>query len=133
MTSLDGLIERVRAATGPDRGIDRDIAERVAATKFRTGKRGREWFEDSHGGVETWTRHPTPYTASVDAALALVERMLPGWCNSTGLDADDQCWAYVWSKKRALSPPEGQAEGMPSRPLAILLALLTALNHQAKP
>lgn len=65
-------------STGPDRGIDRDIAEHIVGTKYRSTQRGREWFDDSHGGVETWSRHPTPYTASIDAAIALMEKILPG-------------------------------------------------------
>lgn len=74
MSDIAALLERVRAATGPDRAIDRDIEEHIVGTQFRSTKRGREWLTDSHGGVETWSRQATPFTASVDAALALVER-----------------------------------------------------------
>lgn len=79
MTDLSQLLEKVRTATGPDRAIDRDIAEHIVGTRFRSTKRGREWLEDSHGGVETWVRQATPYTTSLDAIVALIERELPGW------------------------------------------------------
>lgn len=78
LTKCADLISRLKKATGPDRGIDRDIAEHIVGTKYRSTQRGREWLDDSHGGVETWSRHPTPYTASIDAAIALTEKVLPG-------------------------------------------------------
>lgn len=78
LTKYEDLIERLEKVTGPDRGIDRDIAEHIVGTKYRSTQRGREWLEDSHGGVETWTRYPVPYTASIDAAIALIEKILPG-------------------------------------------------------
>lgn len=59
---LDDLIERLEKAGGPDRELD------IALTKqFIAGKQ---------------YRHPDlapPYTTSLDAAVALVERVLPGW------------------------------------------------------
>ena len=50
---LQALLERVEKATGPDRLLSRDLARTF-------GMLGH-------------------YTASIDAALALVERVLPGW------------------------------------------------------
>lgn len=76
--TITAIKKALEKATGPDRRIDRDIAEHIVGTKYRSTQRGREWFDDSHGGVETWSRHPIPYTASIDAAIALMEKILPG-------------------------------------------------------
>lgn len=61
---LKALLERVRAATGADRGLDYSLfvafAERDAPNYWSPAS-GHE------------------YTASIDGALALVGRVLPGW------------------------------------------------------
>ena len=63
--SLDGLIERVERCTGPDRFLD---------SRIRAVLEPQEPIVDG-----------CPfYTASLDAALALVERKLPG--SHVGLD-----------------------------------------------
>ena len=57
--SLARLLKRLRAATGRDKALDRAIARGLEAGGHRT---------------------PAPdYTASVDACLALLHRVLPGW------------------------------------------------------
>ena len=111
---LRGLLDRIKAATGPDRSVDRDIAEHVAAIPFRSTKRGREWFEDSHGGVETWLRHPPAYSCSVDVALALAERSLGNGWFGVMLDAVRELGT------RGTEPPT-------ALPRYIIAALLTAL------
>ncbi|MHA6684439.1 hypothetical protein [Mesorhizobium sp. A556] len=69
--SIDELMERVRGLTGPDREVDAAI-HRVLA-----GGAKDHWY-DFHG---VWTTDSTtpPITASLDAAVALVKRVLPGW------------------------------------------------------
>ncbi len=110
------LLRRVEAATGPDRKLDRALAALFGADVTQVG---------------TNTIHRIgAYTASIDAALALVERMLPGW---------------YWRIDRPLSGPSAElaefADGpqpsslkrafmadAPTVPLAILVALLKALT-----
>lgn len=110
MSDLMELLERVRKATGPDRELERDIMV--------------EAFGD---GVRNALPVPT-YTASIDAALALVERKLPGWIwmldkNESG-PFDFVLWAETGLRAKA------NAMG-PTAPLAILAALLTALTSGA--
>lgn len=66
--TLSALLARVEAATGPDREIDLSLAA------LAYPKTPRSYWADhtGHGAQEE-------YTASVDAALALIERVLPGW------------------------------------------------------
>ena len=81
MTDLHSLLTRVEAATGPDRQID------CLLDCLRTGREFIEWTADT-GIVGYRFKHHTlgwelgcwrvGYTASLDAALALVEEMLPG-------------------------------------------------------
>jgi hypothetical protein len=64
-TSLKELLERVRKAEGPDRKIDLAVCEGL--------KRPLLWGGDIEGlGSQ-------PYTASLDACLALMAEVLPGW------------------------------------------------------
>jgi len=56
---VTGLVERLEKATGPDREIDAAIRAQLGISE---GYHAHEF-----------------YTASLDAALALVERVLPGW------------------------------------------------------
>lgn len=84
-TDIDALIERLEAATGPDRELDAAI--------FAWSEGGRIHYFDALAKNYVWERpidgfwirgvksvpSTTKFTASIDAALALCERMLPGW------------------------------------------------------
>ena len=91
---LAGLLERLEAATGPDREID--AAMHVALVKpeqyaddlryFRLPTPSMDYMEMCAPGTY-WLKqrsgaslHTAPlYTASIDAIVALIERVLPGW------------------------------------------------------
>lgn len=88
---LAPLLERVQSATGPDRELDNLIAWHLTGAKF--------WIEDFPlpGSVaealmkEEDIPPPPFYTASVDAAISLLETLLPGWwwtCGSCALTND---------------------------------------------
>lgn len=84
------LIERIEAATGPDRELDQQI-----------------WFEDHSaktGAVAGWSADPPHFTASLDAAMTLL---------------DD---SYVWGvSKQERNPGHDyyyQASAMPFGPIA---------------
>lgn len=88
MTTYTDIRARLEAATGPDRELNEEIAFAIRwrptsglpATSFAE-------HEAKHGYETAWTAHapfrlswPIPdYTASIDAAIALVEEKLPGW------------------------------------------------------
>jgi hypothetical protein len=116
---LGDLLERVEKATGPDRELDFALA-----LAFTPG--GYRW-PDERGGAIMWpdgrgsfgVAEPDCLTASLDAAMALVERVLPGWDwiighTNGGLTVHAQ-----------LGPNE-MAFG-DTAPLALLAALLKAL------
>lgn len=124
MSDLAGLIERVEKATGPDHhGIDTAILRHLGFTW-----RGMAYWNQSETQI---FKGSTFFTSSVDAAIALVDFAMPG------------AW-YVIAKGRLTSAEPlygcellfgsdeqlGIADG-PTQPLAIVLALLRAL--QAKP
>jgi hypothetical protein len=79
---LDDLIAKLETAPNGRGDLDADVAMAVGVP-YRTrrngqGKsKGREWFVDSIGGVQTWAQDPPAYTTSLDAALSLVPE---GWC-----------------------------------------------------
>lgn len=129
MTDLSELLERVKAATGPDRDLDAAIGKALGAEfKARNVHRRGHYI----GGKPVLLRVAEDYprfTASVDATLALVERCLPGW-------------RYDIHSPRFGTPFEGVLmDGdsasrrivvghAPTAPLAILSALLQAIGEQ---
>jgi hypothetical protein len=80
MTSLYDLRERVRAATGPDRELDGEICIALG------GEHNSMWRRPGEAG---WYGGPADVTASVDACLALLEKVLPGWVCALGLSHVD--------------------------------------------
>lgn len=90
MTDLTTLIARLEAATGPDRELDAEIAATFHyvhnmpdwvnnwSGKWEAAKSGRVYLMEDSGN-----RGPNfisdSFTDSIDAAVALAERVLPGW------------------------------------------------------
>ena len=76
------------------------------------------------------------YTGSIDAALGLVERVLPGWITSSANQAvtlGDSNPTWFWELDDPQSPdatPQGRSA--PTAPLAILKALFAVLIQQEK-
>ena len=88
MTSLPHLLSRLESAEGADRELDAAICAWSCPTlgleRCKRSSRGG-WHHPVHGLIAP----PERYTASLDAALQLVERVLPGvylW----RLDFDDE-------------------------------------------
>ena len=89
-TDIAGLIERLEAATGPDRELDAAIVAHFnnasvrrypPQTDFGPGARWQFWSLDGAHFLGSESKFPVPpLTASLDAALAPVERLRPGWC-----------------------------------------------------
>lgn len=124
-SGLTELLERVKAATGPDRDLGQDIVEAFGLEWCQ----GRWWLGDvapSHAGK--WIKDPT---ASLDAALTLVERVLPGWAPAIRRDPRrefDGLW-HAMMVSRA-NPRTQHATWGHTPALAVLDALLTALVAQ---
>lgn len=75
MSDLSSILSRVLAADGPDRELDAAIC----VAFYDIPDPPRAWRVDcvsDSGVVRSYT--PARYTASLDAALALVERVRPG-------------------------------------------------------
>lgn len=112
MSDLEALLERVKAATGPDKQLDWEIWDAVGQPNL-TGK---------HSPY-------LPFTASIDAAIALVEKILPP------LTFRSHGFLPAWSESdgapyRCHFNPENSASSVGygnSDALAILAALLQAL------
>ena len=109
---LTTLLERVRAAAGPDRELDHDIMLDAEPAGWHTIPN----TEDDR------------YSASIDTALSLVARVLPGWrfdvhsprfgtpFEAVLMDGDSASRKIVVAKAA-------------TAPLAILAALLSALSR----
>lgn len=120
---LSDLIARVEAATGPDREIDVAI---LRALPIEGG-----WFS-------VWPDHLTwdsldagkfapPLTASLDAALGLAERVLPGVMWQVGFDPDD---GSMCARLVTVPPPCAHVKANHDTPaLALCLAILKAVTH----
>lgn len=132
MTDLAGLLERVKAATGPDDdGSNPDWRMRKRALDADIWGLGHEVVWDGLAYYEpapeqSWVIVPH-VTASIDAALALTERVLPG-----GVDAVLKLQTGGKYFHAELETEEGDetAFNHPSLPLAILAAMLSAIIAQ---
>lgn len=125
MTSYERLIElhsKVMEASGPDREIDCRLHWLINGES--------NWLTAiPHNDSGTWEEQGSdlnakPYTASIDADLALVERVLPG--RSVAMSTGDGVRPHAviqatWTEQAA------------TLPLAIIASLLTALIVQAQP
>ena len=147
MTDLAGLIERLEGSSGPDREID--VWLWALSEKVDLEWQGTTLVAGYHG-VVGWcdpgklsrnfrtnrdTRGPgsiPPFTASIDAAVAFVERVLPGsyWRVArhepqlARLPGSGPFWASVGA------PGEQEGAWGNTAPLAILIASLKALQER---
>jgi hypothetical protein len=138
MTALAELRERVLAASGPDAALSRSIQKtagwhqvepRHARNKHGAWISPQDWLGE-HGdgspildGLHGTAMHrdPPDVTASVDAAFALVERMLPGWVY--GVDPHENgCIAYVGF----VAPNKDDDQIFRGRAATLALAILAA-------
>ena len=130
MTDLTSLIEKLEKATSPDRHLDARICWTLGLEPWA----GTDEIHLTHFGIGSRIDKRTPaYTASIDAAVSLAERVLPGWC----FDEIRQDWegsptgvtGFGWTVEmvNGLTRVQGQAKTFP---IAILLATLRALQQK---
>lgn len=111
---LKALRGRLRAASGSDRELDIAV--------------GGLWPNPPFNVSDKVFRNAKPvcpfFTASIDAALALCERKLPGWGFVLTTNDDG---GFLFELCRNNTPGAGPDCEAPTAPLAILLALLEAM------
>jgi hypothetical protein len=135
---LSDLLERVEGAKGPDRSIDREVMRLsyVEDTRYigcrcdpsccpNSAHLDHVWVDPTTDRWKTTARDGFEFTASLDAALALVERLLPG-CGYTITNEHPverqgpAAWVAIPGS------PGGHATGA-TPALALLAAMLKAL------
>lgn len=134
MGDIAALLERVEAATGPDHEIDCEIAQALEFETTFSEDDGACFVRFQPGALMLVA---PACTASVDAALALVERKLPGWTvvNLCEWDADvlreRGPWLCILKQRGTqddLRAASGRCDHAPSPALAIIAAALSALQ-----
>lgn len=143
MTDLTDLIARVEGLSGPDREIERDVWEALTGecvhreTKFVYLDDDERELECVACGADTYGKDPwRGISASLDAVVALAERVLPGWgwgvavieARVTAMlvepDTPDASLMTPWPRRFESTAPT------PTPTLALLLALLRAVQAQ---
>lgn len=133
--SLSALLERVEGATGPDHEVNGRLYCLANGYTYRgscpemgpppTGQSYVAYYTPANG--EQTPRYCPAYTASVDAALALIGRVLPGLC------------PMLWKRDDGVWGAHGQGwdadtQYAPTPALALCAALLAAMiGEEAKP
>jgi hypothetical protein len=125
---LLALAERVEAGSGKDRNLDADIFQRLGGPDW---ERALIRVAEPCGCPEDQaidyarSRHSPDYTVSLDAAVALLGRVLPGWSWQAG--------ATVGAGAVARIAQDGlrRSDGVASSPArALLAATLRALAQK---
>jgi hypothetical protein len=94
------------------------------------GQESDTWYT---GGYGAYVYHyPEPYTDSIDAALALANRLLPGCSWRLQTESDSEGFDAVVLSAERTPPSDGRVTGLPTPALAILAALFTALIANQK-
>lgn len=135
---LTALLARVEAAEGPDRELDLALSIALEFPAHRPMTMDDRWAATGIEGKHTldgngWFNAPF-FTASLDAALALVARTLGAimWSiGNTGDDGGDAAFEADLYAKSGQPDWEVHTYG-PSPPLALIAALLRALIAEAE-
>lgn len=129
MSDLHSVKGRIEGASGPDHRLDWDISAALVWPKEWNRKQnssGDWWFDDNETCKAAVKMH-MEWTSSVDAALALVERLLPDhcWQVKKGFGYDAYLWLHGRDYDEGIGIPSGSSPVNPA--LAILSALIAAL------
>ena len=142
--TLRDLLERAERATGPDRTLDALIevrARNVEAARTGLAPEMRAKWRASRSG-EVSDGHTfyfaAPVTDSVDAALALIGRALPGWIVSQCFEWEDDIlrakgpWLAILKERgvHLTAPNLARCQHAPTPALALCAALLAAMIEQ---
>lgn len=146
MSDLAKLQRRLTAATGSDRELDGalwlvlDPEPALARCSFKGMKYAGHVHTkaEKNAHVISAATHSSPlYTSSIDAALGLVEKMLPGWGATLVTDPPSVCLRQSTQDEIAVFRRTGYFKTRGNEiiegetlPLAILAAMLAALQSQ---
>lgn len=132
MADLRELLKRVEAAHGPDRELDFAIHAMLVDPPPAPSRASDVRLPDGFGkDVMSMAMDPRPrYTASIDAALALIERKFDGSAKypvemiltSAGNKGPWRCAIWVGA-----DDTDGIYRAAPTAPLAVLAATIKAL------
>lgn len=126
------LLSRLQGLSAPDTRIDAEIYASLGSAPHTATAGGRTIPLIEKGDPNSWPA----YTASLDAAVALCERVLPGW-KKQFFESFKGLWiARVTSPRHETHstdymrgiPPGGSPNGA----IALLIAILTALEAREK-
>lgn len=135
------LLERVEAASGPDREIDALVwlalePDCVNSRQFWLWRSARPKGEQDRALSDVRLafarRHAPEITASLDAALALVERVLPGWAPNVGKNVHHGHWHAEVQKADEENGNLHFGATAASGALALVAALLKASPEQSE-
>jgi hypothetical protein len=121
------VVDRVKGLTGPNRDIDREIGNR-----FRQEFEEKNIYKRGHyPRVLLRVEKVFPaYTGSIDAAVALINRVLPGWVATlygvTGCKDTSAQLSPPLSETYPYTRQDDIWSTAPTPALALLLALLSA-------
>ncbi|PZO78454.1 MAG: hypothetical protein DI629_12210 [Mesorhizobium amorphae] len=133
MADLAELIERVEKLEGPDRHIDVELALLKPWPAHQERRRvDQAWCIGVRFQGKGWIEPAEPATSSLDAAVSLVNRVLPGWYWGISVEPPVHGKRFhavvnnipVWSA--ADNGLVQSADYAPSAALAITLATLKA-------
>lgn len=142
---MDDLLTRLREARGADRELDAAIFRATGGQlpeQFASLKLDLEWQDDGTALMpvgDMQVRYQAPaFTSSVDAAIALIERVLPGWTVAHIGQDDFKLWhvelreGYQTSFTRVVRS-HATLRGAPTPALALVIALVEAVKAQQQP
>ena len=129
MTQYTELLTRLRAATAEDCDdlLDVEIAKtfgyKIGWKQHSGTMESRPWW------IGKWGKEPLPkFSSSIDAALALVGEKLPEW--QVAVDISPKHGRACCRLREGIGA-EPFEECAPTAPLAILMALVTAMEGQS--
>lgn len=108
MSGVDEILERLEAASEGSRKLDYAI---------------KHWLETNTDDEYWKLRVAADWTTSIDAALALAERVLPGWGFFLRKDKDGCNCGLVYPEASFVTPGCGTS---PTPALALCIAILRA-------
>jgi len=115
------LIARVEAATGPDRGLDVDVAEIVLGWECTRHTNSPFVYVSARDSARVFEL--PNWSASIDAVVELIRREMPGATHGYATEGPGAVFAHVDT-----TPETGSDASHKTEALALLLAFLRAMQ-----